>query len=186
MSSGNHECRLLVDIYPGRDNPRFDRSTVRVMVFNATSTIFQLYMVIRFIGGGNRSIRGKTTDLSQVTDKLYHQMLYRLHLARPGFELTTLVMIVTDWIESCKSNYHPITTTIAVAVVHIVISLFKVRSFSSMDWLSYIAVNVFTDHLKGVYKHLLYLSTRLHVLFIAKHNRYWTKMSCAVNIHKKD
>jgi len=43
----------------------------------------------------------KTTDLSQVTDKLYHIMS----------ELTTLVVIGTDCIDSCKSNYHAITTT---------------------------------------------------------------------------
>jgi hypothetical protein len=53
-----------------------------------------------------------------------------------------------------------ITTTTAVTVVHIVVSLFKVCFLSSMDWLSYITVNAFTDHLKGVYKHLLYMSTR--------------------------
>jgi hypothetical protein len=38
-------------------------------------------------------------------------MVYRVHLAWAGFELTTLVVIGTDFIGSCKSNYHAITTT---------------------------------------------------------------------------
>jgi hypothetical protein len=63
----------------------------------------------KFIAGGNQRTRIKTTDLSQVTDKLYHIMLYTSPLSR--FDLTTYVVIGTDCIGSCKSNNHTITTT---------------------------------------------------------------------------
>ena len=49
--------------------------------------------------------------------QLDHIMLYRVHLARAGLELTTCVVIGTDWIDSCKSNYHTIMTKTAPIVI---------------------------------------------------------------------
>ena len=60
----------------------------------------------------------KTTDLPQVTDKLYHIMLYTTSWSR--FELTTSVVIGTDCICSCKSNSYTITATTTLAIVRVV------------------------------------------------------------------
>ena len=51
-------------------------------------------------------------------------MVHQVHLTWVGFELTTLVVICTDGIGSCKSNYHTITTTTAsyVSSIRIVVS----------------------------------------------------------------
>ena len=49
-------------------------------------------MSFSFIGGGS----GENRHLSQVTDKIYHIILYRVHITMSEFKLTTIVVIDTD------------------------------------------------------------------------------------------
>ena len=57
---------------------------VRAMVFNATFNNISLYRGGQLFWWRGPEYPDKTIDLSQVIDKLYHIILYRVHLAMSG------------------------------------------------------------------------------------------------------
>ena len=83
------------------------------MVVNATFSNISVISWQSVLLVEETGVQEKTTDMPQIDDKLYHIVLYRVHLSCLGFEPTTLVAIGTYCTGSCESNYHTITTTTA-------------------------------------------------------------------------
>ena len=84
------------------------RVMISVIVFNATFNnipviSWRLVLLMEETGGPG--------------DKLYHIMLYWIHLDWAGFELATLVVIGTNCTSRYKSNYHTITTTSTPTII---------------------------------------------------------------------
>jgi hypothetical protein len=76
-------------------------------------------MTVSFIGWGNRSTWKKQPTCRKSLTNLSHNVVWtciQYTSSWMGLELTTLVVIGTDCIGSCNSNYHMIMTTTALTM----------------------------------------------------------------------
>ena len=106
-----------------KDEVFYLQNYVCLMVFNATFNNISVISWRSVLLVEETGVPGEN-HLSQVTAKLYHIMLYTSTWSI--FDLTTSVVIGTDCIGSCKSNYHTITTTMPPSELNIRIKSFNI------------------------------------------------------------
>ena len=80
------------------------------------STHFSYIVAISFICGGNWSTRRKPPTCRKSLTNFITSCCIEYISSWTGFELTTLVVIGTDFSGICKSNYHTITTAMNIYI----------------------------------------------------------------------